>query len=339
MTWTERLVDTWYRHNRTPLARALWPLSIVFGAIVALRRALYRNGTLHVHRLRVPVVVVGNITAGGAGKTPLVLALAAALREHGRSPGIVSRGYRASHVGPRIVTSDDDPRVVGDEALLYANAGLPICIGRKRVDAARALIEARPDVDVVLADDGLQHYALGRTVEIAVIDAERDLGNGLLLPAGPLREPAARLATVDAVVRLVARPPESISRSDARSTSMWLEPMPWRNLVRPDAQPPIDAWKRRNVHAIAGIGNPSRFFAQLRSLGIDADVHAFPDHHDFTSADVAFADAIAIVMTEKDAVKCLPFADERFWYLPVRARIDAALVDLVLARIHGRQAA
>jgi len=335
----DRLVAAWYAPRPTLGTLALTPLAAVFGAVVTARRAFYRRGILARERLPVPVVVVGNLTAGGAGKTPLALALAAALAERGRRPGLVSRGYGGTARAPRAVASGDDPRVVGDEPLLLARSGHPAWIGRDRVAAARGLLAAHPDVDVVIADDGLQHYALARDVEIAVVDAVRGLGNGLLLPAGPLREPPARLAEVDAVVRLVAQPSGAAATRDGRESSMWLVPQPWRSVAAPARTADPASWPRGRIHAIAGIGHPERFFAQLRSLGIEATCHAFPDHHDFVPVDLAFDDAAVILMTEKDAVKCAAFADDRCWCLPVQARIDPALIDRVLARIHGCQAA
>ncbi|MEP6679127.1 MAG: tetraacyldisaccharide 4'-kinase [Betaproteobacteria bacterium] len=337
-----RLAGAWYAPRLTVLAVLLWPLSQVFGAVVAIRRALYRSGALRSERVGAPVVVVGNLTAGGSGKTPLALALADALAARGRRPGFVSRGYGGSAASARAVVPGDDPRVVGDEPLLLAASGHPVWIGRRRVDAARRLLAAHPDVDVVIADDGLQHYALARECEIVVVDATRGFGNGLLLPAGPLREPVSRLAHVDAIVQLETVPHGAAVHLPAavglRST-MRLEPQAWRNLRNPDLRADPSAWPRGRVHAIAGIGHPVRFFELLRSLGLEAACHPFPDHHAFTPADLDIAGAAAILMTEKDAVKCTAFADDRCWCLPVRARIDAALVDCVLARFDGRQAA
>ncbi len=342
--FADRLAAAWYAPRPTLIAIVLWPLSAVFGVIAATRRALYRAGVLHSERVGVPVVVVGNLTAGGSGKTPLGLALADALAARGRRPGFVSRGYGGSAAAARAVARDDDPRVVGDEPLLLAASGFPVWIGRRRAEAARGLLEANPDVDVIIADDGLQHYALARDCEIVVIDAARGFGNGLLLPAGPLREPASRLASVDAIVRLVtgasaAAGTPAVPAATVCDTPMRLEPLAWRNLRRSDVHADPSRWPRGGVHAIAGIGHPERFFAQVRALGIDAICHPFPDHHAFTPADIAFPGAAVILMTAKDAVKCAAFADDRCWCLPVRARIDPALVECVLARLHGRQAA
>ena len=191
----------------------------------------------------------------------------------------------------------------------------------------------------MLCDDGLQHYRLARTVEIAVVDEARGVGNGLMLPAGPLREPAARLDEVDAVVRLVAGDVARTRDGDGRATFTTHVPLPWRNLRDRERVADPAAWRSGAVHAVAGIGHPQRFFSHLRAQGIAAIEHAFPDHHAFTADDLAFAGATAVLMTQKDAVKCARFADERYWYLPVRATLDPALVDLVENKIRGSQTA
>jgi tetraacyldisaccharide 4'-kinase len=339
VTFAERLSATWHTPRVTPLGAILWPLSLLFRTLVAVRRALYRAGVLRAQRLAVPVVVVGNITVGGAGKTPLVHALADHLARRGFRPGIVSRGYGGSNVAPRAVAPGDDPGVVGDEPLIFAAAGLPVWIGHDRAAAGRGLIEANPGCDVIIADDGLQHYALARNVEVAVIDASREFGNGLMLPAGPLREPISRLREVDAVVRLVARDAQRPSAPDGRETLMWHEPLPWRNLRVPSREANPAQWRGREIHAVAGIGNPQRFFDMVTAPGITASCHPFPDHHAFTAADISFPGAEAILMTQKDALKCAAFADERCWYLPLRAKIDPALAALVEEKLHGFQAA
>jgi tetraacyldisaccharide 4'-kinase len=339
VTFAQRLSATWYTPRVTALAATLWPLSLLFRMIVAARWFMYRSGILRSQRLPVPVAVVGNITAGGAGKTPLACALAEELARRGFRPGIISRGYGGSNAAPRAVAAGDDPLVVGDEPLIISETGLPVWIGHDRVDAGRGLLEANPSCNVIICDDGLQHYALARSVEIAVIDAAREFGNGLMLPAGPLREPVARLRDVDAVVRLVAgdvpRPPAT----HGRQTQMTHDPLPWRNLKRPELEANPVEWRGHEVHALAGIGNPQRFFDLVASLGITATRHAFPDHHVYMAGDVWFPGAFAILMTQKDAVKCGAIADERFWYLPVRTSIDPALVALVEEKIHGSQAA
>jgi tetraacyldisaccharide 4'-kinase len=339
MSIADRLVAAWYAPQLTLLTATLVPLSVVFASAVALRRTLYRGGLLDSERLAVPIVVVGNITVGGSGKTPLTIALAQALAERGWRPGIVSRGYGGADGSPRVVESGSTPDEVGDEPVLLARTGLPVWVGRNRSAAARSLLAAHRECNVIIADDGLQHYAMARTVEIAVVDASRSLGNGFMLPAGPLREPASRLDEVDAVVRLMSTPGSPPTRISARQSTMVFS---GDSFVRVDA-PAILAtaalFRRPGVHALAGIGNPQRFFDHLRSLGIDATCHAFPDHYRFTPADLALAEATAILMTEKDAVKCVAFVDDRCWTLPVRVVIDASLVTLIEDKLRGFQAA
>jgi tetraacyldisaccharide 4'-kinase len=339
VTLAQRVAAAWYAPRITPLAALLWPLSVAYRAVVAARRGLFRVGVLSSHRLPVPVIVVGNVTVGGVGKTPLVAALAQWLAARGHRPGIVSRGYGGCARDVRAVAAGDDPRLVGDEPLLFAALDLPVWIGRDRVAAARGLLAAHPECNVLLADDGLQHYALARTMEIAIVDAARGVGNGLLLPAGPLREPEARLATVDAVVRLVPREADRPPAADARDTLMTHEPLPWRNLQDATRVADPRAWDGREVHAVCGTGNPQRFFDMVRGLGIVVTEHPLPDHNAFVPADIAFPRAAAILMTQKDAVKCTSFADDRSWYLPLRVVVDPALPALVEDRIRGFQTA
>ena len=336
MRLAEQFVAAWYAPRLTPLTAALLPLSLLFRAVVAVRRFTYRTRFAPRVTLPVAVIVVGSITVGGAGKTPLTRALAEALADRGWRPGMVSRGYGGDDVGPRAVTVGDDPAQVGDEPLLLAAAGFPVWIGHDRVAAAQSLLRANPECNVVLSDDGLQHYALARDFEIAAIDGARRLGNGHLLPAGPLREPSSRLSEVDAVVRLVPTASDAAGE-DGRETTMWHEPLAWHNLVETSAVADASRW--RSAHAIAGIANPQRFFDLVRRLGIGPVFHIFPDHHRYRPEEIAFAGADAILMTEKDAVKCRAFADARCWYLPIRARIDPALVDRVERKLRGRQAA
>ena len=320
----------WYR--LTPLHLLLIPASLIFGVLAAARRALYRAGLLHSERLPVPVVVVGNITVGGAGKTPLTLALAQQFVEQGMHPLIVSRGHGGDTAQPSAVSPDSDPAQVGDEPLLMSRRGLcPVWVGRDRAAAARAGLQENPQCDLVLCDDGLQHYRLQRDVEIAVIDGMRGFGNGWLLPAGPLREPASRLRRVDAVV---------INGGDAvpGQYAMQLEGASFQNLLDPDRTVEASHFIASKNHAVAGIGNPQRFFSHLESLGILCTPHSFPDHHPYRAEDLAFEDGDAILLTEKDAVKCAPFADARYWMLRVEARTDPALIAHILRKIdpHGR---
>lgn len=340
MTLADRLVVDWYSPRHSLLTALLRPVSLLFGAAVALRRALYRAGVLRSLRLPVPVVVVGNITVGGSGKTPLVAALARALAQRGFTPGIVSRGYGRDRDdgAPILVAADDDPARVGDEPLLLARNGYPVVVARNRVAAGRALLARHPACDVIVADDGLQHYRLARSVEIAVVDARRALGNGFLLPAGPLREPASRLDQVDAVVALIAAESGGPAVRPGAFT-MTLAAGNFRRVDDPRVTAPASSFVGGGVHAVAGIGNPARFFEELDAMGITATRHPFPDHHRFAAADLAITGARAILMTEKDAVKCERFAGERCWCLPVEARVDDALVDLIEGKLRGSETA
>lgn len=329
MAWIER---HWYRI--TLLHALLYPLSLVFRAAVALRRSLYRAGILPVAKLPVPVVVVGNISVGGTGKTPIVLWLADFLLGRGRRPGIVGRGYGGKSGAPQPVTTASDPAVCGDEMVLLAQrCNAPVWIGSDRTAAARALLAAHPGCDVIVSDDGLQHYGLARDIEIAVIDGARGFGNGFMLPAGPLRESPARLASVDTVI-VNTTAHEAALKLDARAVfTMSLQGSTFHNLLNPEHQSGPEPFRGRTVHAVAGIGNPGRFFEHLQRLGITFTAHPFPDHHAFSAADVACAGADFIVMTEKDAVKCRQFATENYWVLRVDAEVDPAFGELVWRKV------
>ena len=322
MAWIE---SHWERV--TPVSLLLYPLSLLYGAAAAARRA-----TATPVRLPVPVVVVGNITAGGTGKTPLTLWLAEFLRAHGRSPGIVSRGYGGDASGPARVEAGSDPRHYGDEAVLLAReSGCPVWIAADRVAAAQALLAAEPACDVILSDDGLQHYHLARDVEICVVDGSRGFGNGWLLPAGPLREMPSRLASVDAVVINGAAP--IAIPGNAPRFAMTIDGREFRNLLNPSRTVGAEAFQGQRVHVVAGIGNPDRFFRHLETLGLDFTAHPFPDHHPYAAADIAFDSADAVLMTGKDAVKCRSFASERHWELAVNAVPVPAFGEFLLGKI------
>lgn len=323
----------WYR--LTLVSVLLMPLSLIFCALVQLRRGLYRLGILASARLPVPVLVVGNITVGGTGKTPLVIWLANYLRQAGYRPGIVTRGYRGqSKTWPVTVTPQTTVEQVGDEAVLLARyCGCPVLAGPDRVAAARLHVEQ--GCNAIVSDDGLQHYRLHRDLEIAVIDSTRRFGNGLCLPAGPLREPVTRLKSVALRV--------ANGTSETGELGMTLAPTGFYNLAKPELRATAEQFSATPVHAVAGIGNPERFFSSLRGLGLTVIPHPFPDHHTFLPGELEFGDEQRIIMTEKDAVKCQAFANTRCWVLAVEAQPDATLGEQILIRlkeiIRGQEAA
>jgi tetraacyldisaccharide 4'-kinase len=317
----------WY--GRHPLGRILAPLSWLYCLVVQLRRLGYRKGWLASRRLTVPVVVVGNLTVGGTGKTPVVLKLAELLRTRGWRPGIITRGYRGrGSVAPRRVPPDGEPADFGDEPVLLARrSGCPVVAGPDRV-AAGALALSGGEVDILLADDGLQHYRLARDIEIAVVDGARGLGNGRCLPAGPLREPRGRLATVDLV----------LTNGGDRGSGyrMRLVPGAAVNLRDASVSKQIADFLVRPVFAVAAIGNPERFFAMLRGLGLEVEGRAYPDHYPFAPSDLDAWPPGPVFMTEKDAVKCARFAGEDHWFLPVEAELDAAFVEAFFRKVEAQ---
>ena len=322
-----RLLDEmWY--GRRAWGRWLALLSLPYEAAVRTRRTAFRRGLRRSHRIGAPVVVVGNIAAGGTGKTPLVVWLVRCLRRHGYRPGVICSGYRGiARDWPRCVHEDSDPAAVGDEAVLVARrCGCPVVAGRDRVAAGRLLLR-RSDCDVVVSDDGLQHYRLARDLEIAVLDGRRRHGTGWCLPAGPLREPVSRLESVDFVVAK-GRPGEGEYRMDLTGRTLRLAA---------DDSVAIDAAELSSspVHAVAGIGNPASFFGRLGDLGLRIIPRVFSDHHSFSAEDIEFRDEQPVIMTEKDAVKCRGFAGRRHWYLPVDAEVDPALEPDLIARLSG----
>ena len=331
----------WY--GRSWLRWPLWPLSTVFAGVAAVRRGLYRRRLLHAGRLEAPVVVVGNVTVGGTGKTPLVIWLATRLRERGWRPGVVLRGYRGEAKDwPRRVTADDDPRLAGDEAVLIARSTDAIVVADPdRLAAARHAVEL--GADLVRSDDGLQHCRLGRDCEIAGIDAGRILGNGLALPAGPLREPRSRLASVDLVafnqrggldpdarVALAA----AVERSSDEVVLFCVSPAGVRSVSSGERRA-LEDFRNRPVHAFAGIGHPEAFFAALEAAGLEIYRHSPGDHAALTAADLAFDDDAPVLMTEKDAVKCRAFADQRCWAVTARLDVEAADAARLLASIEA----
>ncbi len=327
----------WMR--RGPLACLLLPVSLLFHLLVTVRRWLYRRGWLPSVRLPVPVVVVGNVFIGGTGKTPFTIWLVESLRKAGYAPGVVSRGYGASGTAPRPVRQDASAGEVGDEPLLIAQrAQCPVMVGRDRAAAAQALLLAHPEVDLIIADDGLQHYRLGRTVEIVLCDSRGD-GNGWLLPAGPLREPASRPRdfTVVNAGEPAPLPPGTVRMTLEGNHAEQLADRTRRTGLRALAGSQV------RIAAAAGIGHPARFFAMLRSAGLAFTELPLPDHHEFTGNSFSGIIADVILITEKDAVKCRQNNelknDPRLWVVPVTARIDAALAEHIVEKCRGRPTA
>lgn len=322
--------------GRGPAARLLRPLSSLYGALAASRRKRYLSGMAAAVRPPVPVIVVGNLYVGGTGKTPFAIWLVGMLREAGYAPGVVSRGYGSAGDGPRMVTAASSAREVGDEPLLIAQrTGCPVMVGQRRGEAALALLGAHPEVDVLVADDGLQHYALARDVEIVLFDG-RGGGNGWLLPAGPLREPLSRPRDFT-VVNGGGRPPGvPVDAWTMRLDGDHAEP-----LTDPARRVPLAslAGSGKRLAAAAGIGNPSRFFDMLRGAGLRCAEIPLPDHYDFRADPFAGVEADVILITEKDAVKCRQIAalrdDPRLWTVPVSARLDAALAQSILEKLRG----
>lgn len=348
MVSTDRLLQgVWYRRKPLWLLVLLAPLSALFATIVFARRLAYQHSLLSSTRMSRPVIVVGNVTVGGTGKTPFVIWLALRLQAKGWCVGIVIRGYGGqSAAWPREVHADTPCSEVGDEAVLLASRTKAIVVaGPDRVAAARRAIEL--GAEFVLSDDGLQHYRLARDAEIAVIDERRLLGNGLLLPAGPLREPRSRLQSVDLIVTTRRSPVE-----DAPTRAATLQQDVEKRAGPPtitalaqitDAVSLLDGSRRTlasfrtgPVHAIAGIGNPEAFFSALQAAGLEVDGRALPDHAAATKADIMFADDAPVLMTEKDAVKCRDIADARHWAVPLDVELneaEAAIVDLLVKRL------
>ena len=308
-----------------PLSLLLWPLSQVFRVLAALRRFGYRSGILRTRRFDVPVLVVGNITVGGAGKTPLVIWAASHLRQLGYRPGVVLRGYggKASH-WPQQVRADSDAEAVGDEAVLIARrTGCPVIVGPDRAEAVGELLKYH-DCDLVISDDGLQHYALGRDMEIAVLDGLRRLGNGFLLPAGPLREGRWRLRRVDMIV--------VNGQGGTGEYSLRASADRVLNLTGGEARP-LKSFAGTEVHAVAGVGHPERFFTLLERAGVTVIRHPFADHHGFSREDLDFGDERPVLMTEKDAVKCERFARPDWWCVALDALPETAFIHDFTGRV------
>jgi tetraacyldisaccharide 4'-kinase len=317
--------SVWYGDRPVPAWLAL--LERVYAGGLWLRRWMYRRRLFTVRRLAAPVIVVGNLTVGGTGKTPVVGWLARELSQRGWRPGIAMRGYRGRVRVATLLGPDTDASEVGDEAVLqYKACACPVAVGIDRAEAGALLLE-RAGCNVVICDDGLQHWALRRDFEIAVVDGERRFGNGRLLPAGPLREPADRLGLIDAVIvnggpTGAGEIPLSVTGRTATSLRV------------PGRIVDLRGWRGRQVHAVAGIGNPERFFRMLEGLGLVVIRHPLPDHHDYVGGELEFGDDLPVLVTEKDAVKCTGFAGPETYAVPVEASLPVELVDRIHVALH-----
>ena len=312
MSLEQQLNVRWY--GRPGILWLLLPLEGLFRSVAALRRRL-----IEPQRLTVPVIVVGNLAVGGSGKTPMVLALVEHLRQRGFRPGVVSRGYGGRAVSyPLFVSTDTSPAEAGDEPCLIARrSGAPVAVAPDRPAAAKLLID-QAGCDILISDDGLQHYRLARDIEIVLVDAARGFGNGHCLPVGPLREPRRRLQSVS----LCVSNGEGSAELPEVSHAMQLTGQTLVN-VSDGQRCTVAGWTgSQRVHAVAGIGHPPRFFASLRALGFEVIEHPFGDHHAFQPEDLQFGDDLPVIMTEKDAVKCAAFCPDNSWMLPVDAQLS-----------------
>jgi tetraacyldisaccharide 4'-kinase len=314
----------WYQDSN--YAKLLLPLSWLYCFLVTLRRWLYLLRILPSKRVPVPVIVVGNISVGGTGKTPLVVWLAAKLKEQGYKPGIISRGYKGkARSWPQQVRPDSDPVIVGDEPVLIARRShCPMAVGPDRVETARQLIQYN-ECDVIISDDGMQHYHLRRDIEIAVVDSKRGFGNGYCLPAGPLREMKSRLKRVSFVVS------NNQNKPSGENISMYLDGDLVVNLKDKKKTMKLSDLKGKEIKALAGIGNPERFFEMLRNQGCQVSGHAYSDHHLYKAQDLIFTENDFVLMTEKDAVKIERFAQDNYWYIPVEAKVQKGFRESVIS--------
>ncbi len=332
---TSRLMKFWYRRNT--LAWLLWPVSVVFCVLGFIRRFSYTSGMLKPVVFTTPVVIIGNISVGGSGKTPLLISICDYLTQQGRKPGVVSRGYGGRIKTVHALSSSDLAVDVGDEPLMiYQRTACPVVIGADRAAAVDYLLSSH-DCDIVLADDGLQHYHLARTMEIAVVDAQIKHGNGFCLPAGPLREPVRRLQEVDLVIYNGI--PDGTEWESKDKLFYQLDFSLIVNLLNAEQQP-LSILKHQRVIAVAGIGQPSRFFRLLQQQGMDIEPRAYADHYVYTLEDINSWQGKTVIMTEKDAVKCRPLIQQQhthaqFWYLPVKAHWSDALTRFMAWRLEN----
>ena len=311
--FSKTFVDrVWYSKNT--LSLLLLPISWIYIIIVKIRSVLYRVGIIPISKINVPIIVVGNITAGGTGKTPLVIWLANYFKNKGFLPGIISRGYGGKYLSNiEFVHSNSDPLLVGDEPLIIAKkCNCPVAVAKKRVRAAKELV-SKYNCNIIISDDGMQHYSLGRDIEIAVIDGQRRLGNGYCLPAGPLREPKNKLLNIDLIV--------SKYTSQISEYTMEYIYQDLISLAKPAKTISLSELRDMKVHVITGIDNPENFFSYLQTHKLELIIHQFPDHHIYEEHEVVFNDDLPIIMTEKDAVKCARYSNNNHWYIPIVAKL------------------
>lgn len=317
-------MNGWYRQSLISIC--LIPFSWCYRALMALRKVGYQYNIFHTHRFSVPVIVVGNLTVGGTGKTPLVIHLAHHFLQQGFKPGIVSRGYKGSGPFPQSVTTNSQVQQVGDEPLLMAKAtSCPVMVDPKRSRAVQRLIDDY-QCDLIISDDGLQHYAMGRDVEICVIDGKRRFGNQHCLPAGPCREPLSRLKHVDFMV-------VNGETSQDNEYAMQIHYQQLININDPNNKKPLSDFYHTTVNAVAGIGNPQAFFTALQAQGMTIEAYPFADHHRYQARDLQFNHPYPIITTEKDAVKLKPFANDDMWYLPITVQLPSLLLQALDTKI------
>lgn len=318
-----KIVDSWYQGHF--LLNFLKPFSLIFVLLTSARRRFLQKRSQSV-RFKIPIIVVGNLTVGGSGKTPFVIWLANTLKQHGYKPGIISRGYGGkANDYPFSVSLNNTADKTGDEPLLiHKQTDCPVVVDPVRVRGVQYLL-AQYSCDVVISDDGLQHYRLPRDIEIVVIDGARRFGNGWCLPAGPLREPVSRLSEVDFIV--------SNGESRDKEIPMALTPLELINLKNPNLRMPLTKLEGSHFHAVAAIGNPVRFFNLLQKLGAKIHTRIFPDHHLYQKQDLVDLMDKPLIMTEKDAVKCKDFAGDNWWYLPVYAKLPDSFADVIIKKL------
>jgi len=318
-----------YWYSKSFIVLLLLPLSWLFRIISILRRVLYKAGLFKTHQIAVPVIIVGNINVGGTGKSPLVIWLAEFLKESGYLPGIISRGYGgSSEIWPQQIVEGSNAEAVGEEAIMISRRSrCPMAVGPDCVAAARSLLQYT-DCDVIISDDGLQHYSLGRDIEIIVIDGVRRFGNGYFLPAGPLRESKERLKEVDLVVTNGTAGPNEFQMKLVNDKVL--------NCKDSTISREFSDFKSKEVHAVAAIGHPKRFFNELKTMGINVIEHAFRDHYFFKAKDIRYNDGKDVLMTEKDAVKCKSFAEPHHWFVPINAEMDEKFGQRLLALLERK---